>query len=91
MIQRKFYVFYHNKYLYWSLAESPRQTLDFIVETYDSIRYPIDEGILSNKAILKEDAETQISLHCNNELPDSHWPDEYVFVDGFPTTRVGKS
>ena len=34
--------------------------------------------------------EQQIVRRCRTELPESHVPDEYVFLDDFPLTRAGK-
>ena len=44
----------------------------------------------SNKAGDTEEAKKQLDAYCKANLPDSHWPDEYFFVDSFPTTRAGK-
>lgn len=32
----------------------------------------------------------QLEAYCRENLPDSHWPDEYVFLEEFPITRSGK-
>ena len=34
--------------------------------------------------------EEQINKRCRVKLPESHVPDEYVFVENFPMTRAGK-
>ena len=39
----------------------------------------------------KEDiAKERIDAFCRKNLPDSHIPDEYIFVKDFPLTRAGK-
>ena len=56
------------------------------VLAYRSVAYII----LSDKAIAKEIIQNQLDAYCRENLPDSHWPDEYVFLEEFPTTRAGK-
>ena len=38
----------------------------------------------------REKLKTIISDYCFRNLPESHIPDEYVFLDAFPLTRAGK-
>ena len=53
---------------------------------YKSVAYiiPSIEGIDEN------DAKRRLQIHCHEKLPDSHQPDEYVFVERLPITRAGK-
>ncbi len=44
----------------------------------------------SNQTMPHDEIKEQLKTHCRNHLPDSHWPDEYVFVESFPITRAGK-
>jgi len=44
----------------------------------------------SEKDINREEAKTRLDAYCKANLPDSHWPDEFHFVDSFPITRAGK-
>ena len=53
---------------------------------YRSVAYII----LSDKAVDTDEARKQLEAYCKANLPDSHWPDEYVFVGKFPITRAGK-
>lgn len=53
---------------------------------YRSIAYII----LADKEMDHNEAKKQLIKYCGLNLPDSHWPDEYVFVDSFPITRAGK-
>ena len=56
------------------------------VIVYRTIAYIIPENISGDKEILRN----QIEAICCKELPKSHVPDEYIFVDSFPLTRAGK-
>ena len=56
------------------------------VLAYRSVAYII----LSDNAVDADDVKKQLEAYCRASLPDSHWPDEYVFVDSFPITRAGK-
>lgn len=53
---------------------------------YRSVAYII----LSEKVTDKENMRKQLEAYCRENLPDSHWPDEYVFLEEFPITRAGK-
>lgn len=53
---------------------------------YRTIAYIIPENNLVDKKIL----QNQIDEICFKELPRSHVPDEYIFIDSFPLTRAGK-
>lgn len=53
---------------------------------YRSVAYII----LSDKEMDHGEAKKQLIKYCSLNLPDSHWPDEYVFIDQFPITRAGK-
>lgn len=53
---------------------------------YRSIAYII----LSDKTADTNAAKKQLEDRCHSDLPNSHWPDEYVFVNSFPLTRAGK-
>lgn len=56
------------------------------VIAYRSIAYII----LADKSIHTDEAKEQLEKYCSTMLPDSHRPDEYIFVDKFPLTRAGK-
>ena len=56
------------------------------VLAYRSVAYIIP----SVKGINDNDMKQQLQKHCKANLPDSHQPDEYIFVDKFPITRAGK-
>ena len=56
------------------------------VLAYRSVAYII----LSDKTTGTNEAKKQLEHYCKENLPDSHWPDEYVFVERFPITRAGK-
>lgn len=56
------------------------------VLAYRSVAYIIP----SVKGINENDMKQQLQKHCMANLPDSHQPDEYIFVDKFPITRAGK-
>ena len=56
------------------------------VLAYRSVAYIIP----SVKGINENDMKQQLQKHCKANLPDSHQPDEYIFVDNFPITRAGK-
>ena len=56
------------------------------VIAYRSIAYII----LADKSIHTDEAKEQLEKYCSAMLPDSHRPDEYIFVDKFPLTRAGK-
>ena len=45
---------------------------------------------LSDESKDTESAREQLDVYCRANLPESHWPDEYHFIDAFPTTRAGK-
>jgi len=34
--------------------------------------------------------ESDLKKICQDNLPESHLPDEYRFLDSFPLTRAGK-
>ena len=53
---------------------------------YRTIAYVIPKAGADHQGNL----ERQINLRCRAELPESHVPDEYVFVDDFPLTRARK-
>ena len=44
----------------------------------------------SEKDVDENQLRTQLKEYCRENLPDSHWPDEFIFVDKFPITRAGK-
>lgn len=46
--------------------------------------------ILSKKTTEPEKVKKQLETFCCTVLPDSHWPDEYFFLEEFPITRAGK-
>ena len=46
--------------------------------------------VLSDKTAIAENAQKQIEVYAHEHLPDSHWPDEYVFIEKMPITRAGK-
>lgn len=56
------------------------------VVAYRSIAYII----LKDKTSDRKTAKESIEKLCFDYLPESHIPDEYVFVDDFPLTRAGK-
>ena len=56
------------------------------VLAYRSVAYIIP----SVKGVNENDMKQQLQKHCKANLPDSHQPDEYIFVDSFPITRAGK-
>ena len=53
---------------------------------YRTIAYLILKDQTSNTAA----ARKRIEENCKSSLPESHVPDEYVFVTEFPLTRAGK-
>lgn len=53
---------------------------------YRSVAYIV----LVNSATKEENIRKQLEAYCRENLPDSHWPDEYVFLEAFPITRAGK-
>ena len=46
--------------------------------------------VLNDKRANKEDVREELEILCNEELPESHFPDEYRFIGDFPYTRSGK-
>ncbi len=56
------------------------------VTAYRTVAYIIAENQPVDEDILR----LQLDMYCHIELPDSHVPDEYIFVDAFPLTRAGK-
>ena len=46
--------------------------------------------ILNDKSANTETVKSTLDKLCRDNLPESHIPDEYVFVDEFPLTRAGK-
>ena len=46
--------------------------------------------VLSDRTFDTDRARASLEEYCRENLPDSHWPDEYVFIDKFPITRAGK-
>jgi long-chain acyl-CoA synthetase len=56
------------------------------VLAYRSVAYIIP----SASVVDENEAMQQLKAHCYKNLPDSHQPDEYIFVDSFPITRAGK-
>ena len=56
------------------------------VLAYRSVAYIIP----SLNGVNENDMKQQLQKHCKANLPDSHQPDEYIFVDRFPITRAGK-
>ena len=56
------------------------------ITAYRSIAYIV----LADPARDKDDAKECIDALCRKNLPDSHIPDEYIFVNDFPLTRAGK-
>lgn len=53
---------------------------------YRTIAYLILKESTGDHESLKE----RISERCKSKLPESHVPDEYIFVSDFPLTRAGK-
>ena len=58
---------------------------DYIV-AYRSIAYIIIKDKTTNSEIVK----AELDKLCRENLPESHVPDEYRFVESFPLTRAGK-
>ena len=58
---------------------------DYIV-AYRSIAYIILKDKTTNSEIVK----AELDKLCRENLPESHVPDEYRFVESFPLTRAGK-
>jgi acyl-coenzyme A synthetase/AMP-(fatty) acid ligase len=46
--------------------------------------------IISDRDTDEDAIRAQLDDYCRQNLPDSRWPDEYIFVDEFPVTRAGK-
>lgn len=46
--------------------------------------------ILKDKCTDQKSAEAELDKLCRENLPESHVPDKYVFMDKFPLTRAGK-
>ncbi|MBR3347556.1 MAG: acyl--CoA ligase [Solobacterium sp.] len=53
---------------------------------YRSVAYIV----LTDQNMRSNDAKEMLQAYCKSNLPESHWPDEYVFVKSFPVTRAGK-
>ena len=53
---------------------------------YSSIAYII----LKDKTTNSETVKAELDKLCRENLPESHVPDEYRFVESFPLTRAGK-
>ena len=56
------------------------------VMAYRTIAYII----LSDNATDADEVRKQLEAYCHSNLPENHWPDDYVFVESFPITRAGK-
>ena len=56
------------------------------IVAYCSIAYII----LKDKSVDTETVKTDLNKLSRDNLPESHIPDEYIFVDSFPLTRAGK-
>lgn len=54
--------------------------------SYRTIAYLIPKADCKDLSELKRTIEEK----CKVNLPESHVPDEYVFVSDFPLTRAGK-
>lgn len=54
--------------------------------SYRTVCYLIKENESEGEDIIKE----KVDCLCKKQLPESHIPDEYVFVNEFPLTRAGK-
>ncbi len=53
---------------------------------YRSIAYVI----LSESTTDFDSVKKRLDDYCHTVLPDSHWPDEYIFIQKYPITRAGK-
>ena len=56
------------------------------IVAYRSIAYII----LKDKSVDTETVKADLNKLSRDNLPESHIPDKYVFVDSFPLTRAGK-
>ena len=56
------------------------------IVAYRSIAYII----LKDKTLNSETVKAELDKLCRENLPESHIPDEYRFVESFPLTRAGK-
>ncbi len=46
--------------------------------------------ILSENVAATDEVRKQLEAFCRLNLPESHWPDEFAFVEILPITRAGK-